>query len=224
MRPRKAQYHHPNLRQALLDKALGIIAERGGPHFSLRELAGEVGATHPSVYRHFADRSALLDALSAAGFEKLSAYQMQALDRAAPGPLERLVALGIAYVLFAIENPGFFALLFNARPDETPADSGRDSHSEKVLDTLMTAIRDCQAEGTIIPGDPQRLAGFVIMAPHGYAHYVAQAHKPRVSAANMPIFPDPEGLARLDLIPLLVNRPSPEEVSRLYFARDADAS
>jgi hypothetical protein len=56
------------------------------------------------------------------------------------------------------------------------------------------------------------------MAPHGYAHYVAQGHKPRVSLQNLPIFPDPETLARIDLIPLLVNRPSPEEVSRLYFA------
>jgi AcrR family transcriptional regulator len=223
-RPRKAQYHHPNLRQALLDQALRMIAERGGPHFSLRELAGEVGATHPSVYRHFADRSALLDALSAAGFERLATYQTQALTLAAPGPLERLVALGIAYVRFAIENPGFFALLFNARPDETPSDSGRDSHSEQVLDTLMTAIRDCQAEGTIIEGDPRRLAGFLIMAPHGYAHYVAQAHQPRVSAENMPIFPEPEALARLDLVPLLVERPSPEEISRLYFAREAATS
>jgi AcrR family transcriptional regulator len=222
--PRKMGYHHPNLRQALLDQALRIIAERGGPHFSLRELAGEVGATHPSVYRHFADRSALLDALSAAGFERLAACQADALAQAAPGPLERLVALGIAYVRFAIENPGFFALLFNARPDETPEDSGRDSHSEQVLHTLMTAIRDCQAEGTIIAGDPRRLAGFLIMAPHGYAHYVAQAHQPRVSAENMPIFPDPEALARLDLVPLLVNRPSPDEISRLYFARDAATS
>jgi AcrR family transcriptional regulator len=222
--PRKMGYHHPNLRQALLDQALRIIADRGGPHFSLRELAGEVGATHPSVYRHFADRSALLDALTAAGFERLAAYQAEALAQSAPGPLERLVALGIAYVRFAIENRGFFALLFNARPDETPAESGRDSHSEKVLDTLMAAIRDGQAEGILIQGDPRRLAGFLIMAPHGYAHYVAQAHQPRVSAANMPIFPEPEALARLDLVPLLVVRPSPEEISRLYFARDETVS
>ena len=224
VRPRKAQYHHPNLRQALLETALRLIAERGGPHFSLRELAGEVGATHPSVYRHFADRSALLDALSAAGFARLSAYQTEAMEVAAPGPLERLVALGIAYVRFAIENPGFFALLFSARPDETPAESGRDLHSEKVLDTLMTAIRDCQAEGTIVAGDPRRLAGFLIMAPHGYAHYVAQSHKPQVSPQNMPIFPEPEVLARLDLVPLLVNRPSPDEISRLYFASEAEVS
>lgn len=224
-RPRKARYHHPNLRQALLDQALRVIAERGGPHFSLRELAAQVGTTHASVYRHFTDRSALLDALTAEGFARLSGYQKAAVAQAAPGPLERLVALGIAYVRFAIENPGFFALLFNARPDETTTDSGRDTHSEEVLSTLIDAIRACQTEGTIIPGDPRRLAGFLIMAPHGYAHYVAQAHRPRVSPHNMPIFPDPEALARLDLVPLLTSRPTPDEVARLYFAdRAADAS
>jgi AcrR family transcriptional regulator len=221
----KPSYHHPNLRQALLDTALGLIAELGGPHFSLRELAKAVGTTHAAVYRHFADRSALLDALSATGFARLSAYQQQALVAAAPGPLERLVALGLAYVRFAIENPGFFALLFNARDDKTTTESGRDSHSEQVLTTLMESIRTCQAEGIIIPGDPRRLAGFLIMAPHGYAHYVAQKHKPRVSVENLPIFPDPEVLARIDLIPLLVNPPPPEDIARLYFSdRAAETS
>lgn len=225
LRFEKAQYHHRNLRQALLDQALRMIAESGGVQFSLRELAKEVGITHAALYRHFADRSALLDALTAAGFARLSAYQKQELDKAAAGPLERLVALGLAYVQFAIENPGFFSLLFNARPDETAADSGRDSHSEEVLETLIGTIQACQKAGIVIPGDPRRLAGFLIMAPHGYAHYVAQGHKPRVSQQLQPVFPDPETLARIDLIPLLVNPPAPDEIARLYFAaRASDAS
>ena len=63
------------------------------------------------------------------------------------------------------------------------------------------------------------------MAPHGYAHYVAQGHKPRVSQQLQPVFPDPETLARIDLIPLLVNPPAPDEIARLYFAaRASDAS
>lgn len=219
---RKSPYHHPNLRQALLDSALQRIAQDGGPRFSLRELAREVGTTHAAVYRHFADRSALLDALTANGFARLAACQQQELDRAAPGALERLVALGIAYIRFAIENPGFFALLFTAREDETTTDSGRDSHSEQVLTTLMDCIRTCQAEGILIPGDPRRLAGFLIMAPHGYAHYVAQRHQPKVSPQNQPIFPAPEVLARIDLIPLLANPPSPAAVARLFFAHGDD--
>jgi hypothetical protein len=60
-------------------------------------------------------------------------------------------------VNFSIENPAIFALLFNAREDETPAESGRDDHAEKVLTTLMGSIRACQAEGILIPGDPRRL-------------------------------------------------------------------
>lgn len=219
----KLSYHHPNLRQALLDQALVLVAETGGPYFSMRELAGRLGVSHAAVYRHFSDRSALLDALTACGFALLSDYQNKALAAAAPGPLERLISLGLAYITFAIENPSFFALLYNPRSDEATKDSGRDAHSEQVLTTLIDAIRTCQDEGILVPGDPRKLAGFMIMAPHGFSHYVAQGSQPRVSSELLPIFPDPETLLRIDLIPLMLDPPSSAEIAH-HFAPSLDAS
>jgi hypothetical protein len=61
----RADYHHGNLRRALLDAALALFAERGRFDFTMRELARAAGVTHNAPYRHFADRWALLDALAA---------------------------------------------------------------------------------------------------------------------------------------------------------------
>lgn len=90
-----------------------MIAESGGSHFSLRELAKEVGTTHAAVYRHFADRSALLDSLTASGFARLSAYQQRELDKADPEPLARIVLIPL---LVNRPSPDDIARLYFAAP------------------------------------------------------------------------------------------------------------
>lgn len=213
----KKAYHHPNLRQALLDEALTLISARRGVHFSLRELAGIIGVTHASVYRHFGDRAELLDALTDEGFRRLASYQRAEMEKAPPTPLDRLLALGLAYVRFAVENNGFFNLMFNARPGEVPEKTSRDGHFDEALDTLIEAIRACQDDGTVIAGDPRRLAGFLIMGPHGFAQYTVQGHRPNAPPERQPIFPDLDAFSRLNLIPLMTRPPTPDEIARAYF-------
>src|SRR5687767_10050776 len=75
---RKASYHHGDLRQALLDSALAIVSEEGVRDVSLREVARRAGVTYAAPYHHFADKSALLAAVGAQGFELL----IEELERA----------------------------------------------------------------------------------------------------------------------------------------------
>ena len=72
------RYHHGDLRRALVDEALVLLAESGDGGFSLRELARRVGVTANASYRHFANKDALLQALAAEGFRRLSAAQREA--------------------------------------------------------------------------------------------------------------------------------------------------
>ncbi|MEX0838893.1 MAG: helix-turn-helix domain-containing protein, partial [Parvibaculum sp.] len=58
-RRKPTEYHHGNLREALMGLAMQRIAARGAPDFTLRELAAEAGVTHAATYRHFASREAL---------------------------------------------------------------------------------------------------------------------------------------------------------------------
>lgn len=105
-------YHHGNLRNALIDAAVALVDLHGPQALTLREAARRAGVSQTAPYRHFADRDALVAAVAADGFlmlledlgDGLSATSLKA---------ERLGALTEAYVRFARDNPGRFALMFS---------------------------------------------------------------------------------------------------------------
>ncbi len=211
---KKTGYHHNDLRNAIVSSAMKFLVKRRGPNFSLREVANELGVTHVSVYRHFSGKRALIDTLTAEGFRQLRHYQTRELEKAPSDPMSQLNALGTAYILFAKENPGFFALIFGQdRQDET-SESEREKFNAEALSTLIGVIERCQKEGIIIPGDPHRLALYLVLAPHGYACY-----SPDDLAFISPLGKSrpPEIMVELSVIAVMCNPPSPEEISRLYF-------
>lgn len=116
--PKRVHYHHGDLRHALLQAALKLVARKGVEGFSLREAARTVGVSAAAAYRHFEDRSALLSALAIDGLGRLAGEMEMAIARApgAPGTPARivadLVAIGAAYVDFAVANPSHFRVMF----------------------------------------------------------------------------------------------------------------
>lgn len=104
-------YHHGDLRQALLAAAVELIADNGVHKLSLRECARRIGVSHAAPYRHFADKEALLAAIAADGFRRLSEVGEQAMDGAG-APLDRLRAYGEAYVRFALDEPVHYRVMF----------------------------------------------------------------------------------------------------------------
>jgi AcrR family transcriptional regulator len=116
-RPR-APYHHGDLRNALVAAAAHMVEQGGQEQFSLREAARSVGVTANAAYRHFADKSALLTAVAASGFEELSRRMAAAMARRGRTPddrataVGRLRAVGRAYVELALEQPELFRLMF----------------------------------------------------------------------------------------------------------------
>ena len=69
--PLRRPYHHGNLRRALLDEALVTIREEGVDGLTLREIGARVGVSRSALYRHFADKRALLTAVATEGFRAL---------------------------------------------------------------------------------------------------------------------------------------------------------
>jgi AcrR family transcriptional regulator len=211
---RKRGYHHNDLRNALQDVAVRLIAERGGPGFSLRELAAELGVSHTAVYRHFADKDALLEALTERGFAELHRYQQHELEKAGSDPLERLHALDEAYIRFARENTGAFWLMFGSRGDAASRAKAQPGINQDAYNTLIETIRECQRVGIIIEGDPHMIAGYLIMATHGYACYSAQDRE-MVGLSDDKL--SARKLAEISLVPVLVDPPSPAEMQARYF-------
>ena len=71
-RPARDTYRHGNLREAAISAAFALVAEGGKDALSLRRVSAAVGVAHRSLYNHFADREALVDAIAEAGFEALA--------------------------------------------------------------------------------------------------------------------------------------------------------
>jgi AcrR family transcriptional regulator len=166
----KDTYHHGNLRRALKDEALVLIAEKGVEGLSLREVASRVGVSHAAPYHHFADRAALVHALAHEGMalmdERMAAAEAAAMD----DPRARLAAIGLAYVEFAVERPDYYAA-FTA-PDCGFGEPRREQPPEPSGDTwgrLLNAVEACQQDHALPPGDPTVLAVYLWSLVHGLA-------------------------------------------------------
>jgi AcrR family transcriptional regulator len=104
-------YHHGDLPNALRRAACGVIDERGLGAFSLREVARRAGVSHTAPAHHFGDVRGLLTAVAAEGFDAL--YTAMTEAPASHGdPVERLIALGEAYVALARSNHAHCEVMF----------------------------------------------------------------------------------------------------------------
>ena len=93
------------LREQIIDTATELIIASGDVKApSTRDVTRALGITAPSLYRHFADKDELLDAVCATYYLQLGQV-MQDATCGLPTALERLHALGMAYVRFAVATP-----------------------------------------------------------------------------------------------------------------------
>ncbi|MCA8880913.1 MAG: TetR/AcrR family transcriptional regulator [Rhodobacteraceae bacterium] len=110
----KRGYHHGNLRQALVDAALDLIAERGPTGFTLTEAAKAAGVTPAAVYRHFEGREDLIAEAARQGYEIFADLMEYAYDSGRPSALTAFLATGRAYLAFARKYPGHYVAMFES--------------------------------------------------------------------------------------------------------------
>jgi len=111
MATKSGRYHHGDLRQALIDMVLTMVAERGdAAEVTMREVARRVGVSHNAPCRHFEDRDALLAAVATDGFHLLS-RDLRAARAGIADAEERFVRSGLAYLAFARRHRGYLALM-----------------------------------------------------------------------------------------------------------------
>ncbi len=106
------KYHHGDLPTALRAATAELVAERGPTGFSLREVARRAGVSHAAPAHHFGGSKGLLTSVATEGFQTLS----DSFDAAVEGiddPVERLCAMGKAYVNTALDYPGHFGVMCN---------------------------------------------------------------------------------------------------------------
>ncbi|MEV2225335.1 TetR/AcrR family transcriptional regulator [Nocardia vinacea] len=164
----RTSYHHGALRDTLLAACLRLIETEGLGAVSLRRVAREAGVSTGAPYHHFADRSALLAALSTQGFRRLGSDLADA-RAAADTPLQALTALAETYVRFSQENPGYFRLMFRpelSQPDKHP-DAG--AAGDAAFDVLADTIAEAVAAGLLPADKADTLAVMWWSLAHGMA-------------------------------------------------------
>ncbi|MBD2186248.1 TetR/AcrR family transcriptional regulator [Aerosakkonema funiforme] len=165
----KKTYHHGDLRQALVDEAIALIAEKDVSSLSLREVARRIGVSHTASYRHFEDKEALLAAVAQEGFMGLTKALNTALAVAESHSLRRLEAIGVGYVQYAIAHPSHYRVMFGAyrgNPDKYPL---LEEAGKEAFGVLVNAIEAGQIAGTIRSGESRQLAWVAWSLVHGLA-------------------------------------------------------
>jgi AcrR family transcriptional regulator len=111
---KKRGYHHGNLKQALVEAALGLIEEKGPTGFTLSEAAKSAGVTPAAVYRHFAGREDLIAEIARQGYEIFCDLMEYAFETGQPSALASFEATGRAYLAFARRYPGHYIAMFES--------------------------------------------------------------------------------------------------------------
>lgn len=164
----RATYHHGDLRRAVLDAAVSILAELGVEGFTLREAARRVGVNHRAVYRHFEDKRTVLAAVAEEGYHALAAEMREAIERSgATAPADRLVALAEGYVRFARRERARYQVMFGPRLN---ADERFPSLETAVREALRVVSRELKLAGPEAPSLVRRDAGITLWSTvHGFA-------------------------------------------------------
>lgn len=160
------QYHHGDLRRALIDAALHLVERRGPDGFTLRETARVVGVSHTAPYRHFTDKAALLAAVALEGVNGMRTAMLDAI-RNVTDPMARLEALGVAYVAYAVGHPAHFRVMYGKHLDGAAPDLKE--VKQQKLGLLLESVAACQDAGVLPAGPPEPLALACWSAVHGLA-------------------------------------------------------
>lgn len=166
-------YHHGALREALLAATEALLLESGVDAFTLRACARRAGVSHAAPAHHFGDVRGLLTAFATVGLDRL-ADQMEAYLLAAPAqPMDRLVAVGQAYIDFALAHRAHFQLMFGSdRLDSGSAELAR--AGQRSSEPLRRALAEVMAAHRL---PPDSLPGRMLLAwsaVHGYATLVLE--------------------------------------------------
>ena len=161
-------YHHGNLRRALLDEALATIRAEGVNGVTLREIGARVGVSRTALYRHFADKSALLTAVATEGFRTLRQQLVAAWEEGGHGPAA-FQSMGVAYVRFAVANPSHYSVMFGGFVDAKSCDADLAVEAGGAFQALVDALAALQAQSLVRGDDTVLMARFAWAVVHGVA-------------------------------------------------------
>ncbi|HTQ03625.1 MAG TPA: TetR/AcrR family transcriptional regulator [Polyangiaceae bacterium] len=144
--PERRERERQELRQRILDAARELFAARGYESVTMREIARRIEYSATALYKHFADKEALVRELCRHDFDALAQRLLEAVSSG--DPFERFARAGLVYLDFAARHPQHYRLMFmGGLPPTTPETGERDDpqHNAYVfVRALVTALLEAQ--------------------------------------------------------------------------------
>lgn len=161
-------YHHGNLREELMHKAIAAIRKNGVDKLSLRALARDVGVSQTAPYRHFADKNALLAELATHALQELATVFLAAITPSESAAVN-IQNAGELYLRYAFDNPEKYRLMFGPTISERQQYPQLVSAGHAAFAVLQTFIEQGQANGEITRVPSALLANSCWANIHGFA-------------------------------------------------------
>ncbi|MFJ8045645.1 TetR/AcrR family transcriptional regulator [Kitasatospora sp. NPDC096147] len=169
-RPRNRRGEGTRLREEIVRAAIALIEREGSKEaVTLRAVAREVGIAAPSIYGHFPDREAVVEAVVAEALDRLNRMTTGARDSIAD-PVDALLAGCAAYVEFGTREPACYRIIFGSAPQRLATGACRTPASPEGPEALMGLVRSLEtvvAAGRSASTDPFGDAVALWTALHG---------------------------------------------------------
>ena len=172
-------YHHGNLRAELVSAAIKIVDKRGPDGLTIRRVAQQAGVSHNAPYHHFRDKGAILEAATVSCITAMIDAMRHQQHKTRGNSLDKLIAMGVEFVRFAIEHPAEFRLMH--RPELRKSRDGCcggtptspvEAASANGRMLLLETVRQGQKAGEIRAGDSDMLVLAWWCLVNGYANKV----------------------------------------------------
>jgi AcrR family transcriptional regulator len=166
--PKKKSYHHGDLKNALIEAGADILSNEGVSALSLRKVAQKAGVSHAAPYAHFADKQALIAAISTEGYKKLYAQIAQVAERYRSDPLRRFVEASWAYVQFALDEPDQFKVTLSGMIEKEQDYPAFVETAKQTFNLVVDIVTQCQQAGFLRKGAADLTAVSVWALIHGF--------------------------------------------------------
>jgi AcrR family transcriptional regulator len=155
------------LRTKILEAAKALFLERGFEETSIRNIAEKIEYSPTTIYLYFKDKDDIFYALHQEGFVLLNQY-FRALQNVTD-PFERLKAIARAYIVFALENPEFYDLMFISRSPMNALDKDDEKWEEgnRAFGALTSTVAECIQRGYFTSLNPEVLSFTLWSMVHG---------------------------------------------------------
>lgn len=174
MKKDKKNYHHGDLKKALIEAGLRILRTEGFRHLSLRKAAAMADVSAAAPYRHFRNNEELLAEIAAEGFRILKKDLQKSMELFPGKSLKQFQECGIAYVQFAADNEELFRIMYgNTVGNYSDFPVLKKAADETIL-IMQSVIEDCQKKKLIRKADPEELAMSAWVLVHGLAALIVE--------------------------------------------------